>query len=681
MTKRALRWGAPAAAALLAACATGFGGQRGEPELGTFGIDLAERDASVAPGDDFYRYLNGQWLDTFEIPADKTNYGSFTVLADEADEQVRDIIEAAAETDAAPGEPEQLIGDLFASFMDEDAIEAAGLDPLRDGLDAIAAAETHEDILRVMARPDLASNGPVGVFVDVDSRQPDQHALYLTHGGLGLPDRDYYLSDAERFAALRTAYEEHIAAMLGLAGVDGAEAKAAGIVALETEIAGAHWERARRRDRDQTYNLMTLDELEEYAPGIDWRLALEESGIEGVDSAVVREKDAFPALAQIFADTPVDVWRDYLTFHVLSAHAQFLPAAFADEDFAFYGQTLSGQPEQRERWLRGVQLVNGTVGFAVGKIYVEEHFSPEAKDAMEQLVANLRAAFAERIQASEWMSEETQVEALDKLAAFTPKIGYPDEWETYEGLEIASNDLLGNIRRANEWGWNDMISDLGQPIDPHEWGMTPQTVNAYYSPNRNEIVFPAAILQPPFFDLNADDAVNYGGIGAVIGHEMGHGFDDQGRKSDGTGMLRDWWTEGDAERFEERAAMLGAQYATYEPIEGYTLNPELTMGENIGDLGGLNVALEAYRISLDGDAPPVIDGYTGEQRFFLAWAQVWRRKYRDEELINRISTDPHSPSEYRSNGVVRNMDAWYEAFGVGPDHALYLPPEERVRIW
>jgi len=672
-----------AASVLLGACATMPGSHvDAAPELGAWGIDLAQVDATVDPGDDFFRYVNGVWLDTFEIPADRTNYGSFTVLAERAEVQVRAIIEDAAAADAPSGSSEQKIGDLFNGFMDVDAIEAAGLDPIQDGLDDITAATTHDDVLRLFSRSDFRTGGFVGAFVGVDSKNTGFNITYMGQGRLGLPDRDYYLDENnERYTTIRAAYVEHMASMFTLAGIEGGADKAQAILALETRMAGAHWERARRRDRDQTYNQMSVDELMTYAPGVDWRMVLDASGLSGAESVVLREKDAIPQLAAIFADTPVATWRDYMTFNALSNYADFLPAAFDEENFAFFGNTLSGQPEQRDRWKRGVAVVNDNIGFEVGQVYVARHFSPEAKAEMELLVANLRTALSARIETLDWMTDETKVEAHAKLEAFTPKIGYPDVWEDYAALDILPGDIIGNIRRSQVWEWADNIAKLDQPVDDTEWGMTPQTVNAYYSPSRNEIVFPAAILQAPFFDLNADDAVNYGGIGAVIGHEIGHGFDDQGRKSDGDGMLRDWWTDADAAAFELKTDALGAQYGAYEPVEGYTLNPELTMGENLGDLGGMNMALEAYNLSLNGDDAEVLDGYSGEQRFFMAWAQVWRRKYREEELINRIATDPHSPSEYRTNGVVRNMAEWYEAFGVETDDELYLPEDERVSVW
>ncbi len=653
-----------------------------EAELGDWGVELDARNEEVDPGDDFYQYVNGDWLEETEIPSDKTNYGSFTVLADEAEEQVRAIIQDIAAEDAASGSVEQKVGDLYNSWMDEEAIEEAGLAPAQPDLDRIADIEDHEDVAVAMADPSLGVPAPWGGYVDIDAKDPDRYIFYIGQSGLGLPDRDYYLSDEQRFVDIREAYVAFMEEMFTLAGMENGAERAQNILDLETQMAEVSWERAKRRDRDLTYNLKTLEELQEYAPGYPWEVSFEEAGLGDQTEFVVREDTAVRDLAEIFADTPVDTWKDYLTFHYLENNANALPRAFDDANFAFYGNTLSGQPEQRERWKRGVSLVNGTLGEGVGKIYVDRHFPPEAKAQMEDLVANLRAAFRERLNnGTEWMSEDTKEEALAKLEAFTPKIAYPEEWETYEGLEVGADDLYGNLRQARVWGWNDMISKLGEPIDEGEWFMTPQTVNAYYSSTRNEIVFPAAILQPPFFDPAADPAVNYGGIGAVIGHEMGHGFDDQGSKSDGTGMLRDWWTDADRAAFEERTSALGGQYDEYSPIEGYNINGALTMGENIGDLGGLSIAHEAYLISLDGEDAPEIDGLTGDQRFFLAWGQVWRRLYREEELINRLKTDPHSPSQYRVNGVVRNMDSWYEAFNVTDDDDLFLPPEERVSIW
>ncbi len=650
--------------------------------FGEFGIDTAEMDPSVEPGDDFYRYVNGRWLDNTEIPADRTNYGVFTKLDEEAQEQVRDIIEEAAALDAPDGTPTQKVGDLYNSWMDAERVEELGLAPLQDDIDRLSALEDRDAVARAMGDPGLASSAIVGGYVDVDVKNTDRYVMYVTQAGLGLPNRDYYLEEGERFDEIREAYVAYIETLFTLAGIEGGADKAQAIMALESEMAEAHWTPAKRRDRDLTYNMVSVDELPGYAPGFPWTPFLEEAGLAGESEFVLRENDAIQAQARIFGETPLETWRDYLVFHLLDEHASYLPSAFDEASFNFFGRTLNGQPEQRDRWRRGVALIDGTLGEAVGRIYVDQHFPPEAKTQMQELVDNLQTAFLKRLdEGVEWMGPETKDEARAKLAAFTPKIGYPDVWETYDGLEIDPDDLIGNIESANEWAWNDELDKLGGPIDRNEWFMTPQTVNAYYNPEMNEIVFPAAILQPPFFDPNADPAVNYGAIGAVIGHEMGHGFDDQGRKSDGTGMLRDWWTPEDTQGFEERADKLGAQYAAYEPVPGYPLDPELTMGENLGDLGGLNIAYEAYHLSLNGEEPPVIDGYTGDQRFFMSWAQVWRRLYREEELINRVRTDPHSPSEYRCNGVVRNMDAWYAAFDVTEDDALYLPPEERVTVW
>jgi putative endopeptidase len=650
------------------------------PELGDFGVELADMDASVKPGDDFFRYVNGHWLNTFEIPADRTRYGSFTVLAERSEKQVKAIIEEAAAKTAAAGTAEQKIGDLFASYMDTKTIEAKGLSPIQSDLDKINAIKTHEDIAVLMSSPDLQVGGVFGGFVNIDSKQPDQYAFYIGHAGLGLPDRDYYLKDDQRFKDIRAAYVKHIANMFDLAGIENATAKADAIMALETKLAKDHWERKDRRNRDLTYNKMTMDELASFAPGYPWKRAAQTAGLD-VNSLIVQEKSAFPKLAKDFADTSVEDWKAYMAFNTLSGYAGQLPKVFDDESFAFYGTILRGQPEQRDRWKRGVRLVSGTLGEAIGQVYVKRYFPPESKVKMVALVENLRTALGQHIDSLEWMSPETKVEAHKKLAAFTPKIGYPDKWKDYSSMTIKRDDLVGNIRAGNLWAYNDNISKLGKPIDKSEWFMSPQTVNAYYSPTRNEIVFPAAILQAPFFDPNADPAVNYGGIGAVIGHEMGHGFDDQGRKSDGTGMLRDWWTKADAKAFDERAAKLGKQYDAFEPIEGHHVNGELTMGENIGDLGGINFAYTAYKLSLKGKQAPVIDGFSGDQRLFLSWGQIWRSKTRDEALINQLTTNPHSPGQYRANGVVRNVDAWYDAFDVQPGDAMYLAPEDRVKIW
>jgi len=649
------------------------------PELGAWGVETDNIDPAVDPGDDFYQYAGGKWIDTFEIPDEFSNYGAFTVLFERSETRVRKIIEDAANGSPAAGSIEEKIGDYFASFVDVDAINAKGLDPIAGDLARVAALETHEDVARIMADPELGARAFFGSWVDVDSKQPDRYIVYITQGGLGLPNRDYYLD--EKFADKRAKYKEYIAEMLGLASVDGAAEKAQAIYDVELRMAEVHWEPAKRRNRDLTYNLKTRDELNAFAPGVPWDAMLEASGLTAQNEYVVREDDAIQGLAAIFGDTPVATWRDYLQFHLLRSNAGILPSGFDEANFAFFGTEMRGTPKQRERWKRGVAAVNGSLGEAVGQVYVDRHFPADSKTQMEELVANLRVALDERLDTLPWMSEETKIAAHEKLEKFTPKIGYPEKWEDYADFNVVRGDAYGNSKSANRFGWNDQISKLGGPIDKTEWGMNPQRVNAYYSPNRNEIVFPAAILQAPFFDPSADAAVNYGGIGAVIGHEIGHGFDDQGRKSDGDGRLRDWWTEADAANFQKLADALGAQYASYEPIEGFPINPDLTMGENIGDIGGLAMAYHAYKLSLNGAEAPVIDGYTGDQRFFLAWAQVWKRKTREEALKNQIATDPHSPAQYRVNGVVRNMDAWYEAFEISEDDDLYLAPEDRVQIW
>jgi predicted metalloendopeptidase len=654
------------------------------PEIGRWGVETDHIDPDIDPGDDFYRYVNGKWLDSFEIPDEFSSYGSFTVLFERSEERVRKIIEDLAEANASGGsdaieEIEQKIGDFYASFVDVDAINAKGLDPIAEDLARIGALETHEDVARAMADPALGLSAFFGGYVDVDSKRPDRYVVYLTQSGLAMPNRNYYLED--QFADKRVKYREYIATMFSLASAANAQEKAQIIYDLELRMAEIHWDPAKRRNRDLTYNLKSREDLSAFAVGAPWAAMLEEMGLGMQEEFVLREDDAIQNLAALFAQTPVETWRAYLQFHLLRANAEILPAPFDDATFAFFGTELRGTLQQRERWKRGVAAVNGALGEAVGQVYVARHFPESSKAQMEALVANLRRALDERLDTLPWMSEQTKASAHEKLEKFTPKIAYPEKWKDYSDMKVTRGDAYGNAKRANAWYWRDEISKLGGPIDETEWGMTPQTVNAYYSATRNEIVFPAAILQAPFFDPHADAAVNYGAIGAVIGHEIGHGFDDQGRKSDGDGMLRDWWTNEDARAFEKLADALGAQYETYEPIEGFPVNPKLTMGENIGDLGGLAMAYHAYKLSLGGADAPVIDGLTGDQRFFIAWAQVWKRVVRDEQLKNQIATDPHSPARYRVNGVVRNMDAWYEAFNVTEGDALYLPPEERVQIW
>lgn len=650
-----------------------------KPELGAWGVEIDNIDPAVDPGDDFYQYAGGKWLDTFEIPEEFSSYGAFTVLVERSEERVRNIIENAAAGNAPKGSIEQKIGDFYASYLDVETINNNGLASIEADLARINAIETHEDAARLFADPGMNISFYTGAFIDVDAKQSDQYAVYFTQSGLGMPNRNYYFD--EKFADVRAKYKTFISDILDLAGVEEAETKADAIYELEKRLAEAHWEPAKRRNRDLTYNKMSREELKAFAPGGQWDIYLDANGLGDVETFIIREDDAIQKMAAVFADTPVALWRDYAFYHHIRNNADILPAAFDEASFEFYGKTLRGTPKQRERWKRGVSQINNVLGEAVGKVYVEKHFPPDAKAQMDQLVANLRAALDQRLDTLPWMSEETKIAAHQKLEKFTPKIGYPEKWQDYSDFEVVRGDAYGNQKKANAFYWKDELSKLGGPIDKTEWGMTPQQVNAYYSPTRNEIVFPAAILQAPFFDPNADPAVNYGGIGAVIGHEIGHGFDDQGRKSDGDGMLRDWWTEEDAANFQKLADALGAQYGEYEPVEGFKVNPELTMGENIGDIGGLAMAYHAYKLSLNGEEAPVIDGLTGDQRFFLAWAQVWKRKAREEAIKTQIATDPHSPARYRVNGVVRNMDAWYDAFNVTEEDALYLAPEERVQIW
>jgi putative endopeptidase len=675
----ALVLAAPAASAADAPAAAGQ--QANSARLGPFGVDLDGRDLSVKPGDDFFRFAGGTWMKNNPIPADRSSWNSFSVLREESDANVRAIIDELAATPNAKGSIEQKIADYYNAYVDTAGIEAKGLAPAQAGLASIAKAKTHADIAVLMARPDLSLGGPLGWGVGIDAKNPDRYIVTIGQGGLGLPDRDYYLRNDGKFPAQRQAYTAYLERILTLAGEKDAAAAAQSILALETEMAKLHWERAKLRNRDLTYNLKSKAELLALAPDFPWEAAFTAARVNGEQEFVVRQLDAVPQLATLFKATPVAAWKSLLRARYLNANAAVLPKAFDDAVFDFYGKTLSGQPEQRERWKRSVAAVNGALGEAVGQVYVQRHFPPQAKAEMVALVENLRKGYAKRIQGLDWMSADTKKVALEKLAAFRPKIGYPDVWEDYSALEVKPGDAFGNAVRARVWAYNDQVARLGKPTDREQWFMTPQTVNAYYNAQFNEIVFPAAILQPPFFDLHADPAVNYGAIGGVIGHEMGHGFDDQGAKSDAKGVLRSWWSEADVQSFQARTGALAQQYNGYKPLPDQAINGTLTLGENIGDLGGLQVAYEAYKLSLGGREAPVINGLTGDQRFFLGWAQVWRTLFREEALRQQLLTDPHSPGEYRVNGVVPNLDAWYAAFDVKPGDAMYIPPEKRVRIW
>ena len=583
---------------------------------------------------------------------------------------------------AHPGSEAQKVGDLYSSFMDEDHVNELGLAPIEDELAEVDAISNRDEL--IVALGQLGREGVEGLFtgfVNTDDKNSDAYIVYLGQGGLSLPDESYYRD--EKFEEIRKAFVVHVSRMLELAGIPEAEAKAEQIMELETRLAKNHWDRVQSRDATLTYNKKSPEELASLTPNFEWPRYFEAFGAEEMGDVIVAQPSYFEALAEALDEVPLDQWKTWLKWSVIHSYAHALNKALVDEHFDFYGKTLTGAQEIRPRWKRGVQIVETQLGEAVGKLYVEEHFPPEAKARMEELVANLIEAYRQGITGLDWMSEETKKKALEKLEAFNPKIGYPNEWRDYSSLEISADDLLGNIQRATAFEMDRNLNKLGQPVDRDEWFMTPQTVNAYYNPGMNEIVFPAAILRPPFFDMEADDAVNYGAIGAVIGHEVGHGFDDQGSKFDGLGNMSNWWTDSDREEFEGRANKLIEQYNSFEPAQlpGQTVNGALTIGENIGDLGGLTIAHRAYTISLDGEEPEVIDGLTGDQRFFMGWAQVWRTKYRDAELTRRLATDPHSPAEFRCNGVLRNMPEFYDAFGVKQGDGLYLPPEERVKIW
>jgi len=669
---------------------------------GQWGINLDNVKTDMNPGDDFYAYVNGKWLDTFEIPSDRTRYGSFTLLAEKSEQRVRKIIDELAAAKPDPATLEGKVAGIYNAYLDTAAIEAKGLSPVQSYLDRIQAMETREDLAEVFGANGFTA--PVGGWVDVDSKQTDQYIFYITQADLGMGDRDYYLVDKDENTELRTAYKAMLSSLLGAAGYDDADAAADKVIALETEIAKAHWDRAAGRNRNLTYNKVTKAELIALGGAFPTATLIDALDLGDQAAFVVRQVtptaeeiaenglDAdqlakvsgggVPGLFKVMQTAPMDQWKAYLTAHLLIDTSDVLPANIDDTVFDFYGKTLNGLEEQRERWKRGVDTVENSVGEAVGKVYAARYFPAENKAAMDQLVANLRVALSGNLESLDWMGAATKAEAEAKLNLFTPKIGYPEKFETYDSL-VVSDDAFANQMAVNTWAYQDMLSDLGQPIDRTEWGMLPQTVNAYYSPNRNEIVFPAAILQPPFFNLSADPAVNYGAIGGVIGHEIGHGFDDQGAKSDGTGMLRNWWTAADEANFKAKTGALVAQYNAFCPYDdGETcVNGALTLGENIGDLGGLSMAYKAYHLSLDGKEDKVIDGLTGDQRFFMSWAQVWRSKNREEAMRRQMLTDPHSPPNYRVNGIVRNFDAWYAAFGVTPDNALYLPPEQRIKIW
>jgi putative endopeptidase len=647
------------------------------------GIELEYMDKSVDPGDDFFMYMNGAWIDQTEIPADKASYGGFVILNDEAQEHVKTIIEDSATGDFAKGSDEQKVGDLYKSYMDWDSRNATGIEPLNAEIERIHAIGNHDDLAVYFASAiKRGIDSPIGLDQFADLKRPTHYGIYAFQSGLGLPDREFYFNTDKKSVEIRDKYIEHIVKMFELAGLpDGSEA-AATIMKLETRLADKNMKKEDTRNWAENYNKVPFDELSTLMPNFNWDGWLEEAEIDTElnQGLIVVTTDYIKALDDIIQETDIDTWKTYLTWVALNTRSQMLNEALDAQNFAFYGTVLSGTEEQQPMWRRSVNAVNGTLGEVVGRVYVDKYFPPEAKERMDELVGNLIKAYEVSIRDLDWMTDETKAQALDKLSKFKPKIGYPDVWREYD-FDVEADDLYGNLERAIQAEYKREADRQGGEVDRNEWGMTPQTVNAYYSPPMNEIVFPAAILQPPFFNMAADDAVNYGAIGAVIGHEIGHGFDDSGSTFDGDGVLRNWWTDEDREEFERRTAKLVEQYNQFQPFEDLNVNGEYTLGENIGDLGGVSIGLLAYKMSLNGEEPPVIDGFTGIQRVFLGYAQVWRNKYRDAALRNLIQTNPHAPSMYRANGAVRNVPEWYEAFNVTPDDDLYLPPEDRVKIW
>ncbi len=654
-----------------------------EPKVLASGIDRSGFDESVRPQDDLFEYVNGGWLATVEIPADKSRYGTFDALADKAEEDVRVLVEEVSrQENVEPGSAAQKIRDFYNSFMDEAAADSKGVEPISADLARIDAATTHADIIRLFAT--LGRDGvtsPIGGFIFSDFQDANTNVVYLGQAGLTLPDRDYYLKDDEQYVKGRELMQQYAQTLFELAGLEGADSIGKRMLALETRLAGVQWTREENRDRVKQYNPKSLEQLNELAPGIDWAAYFEASLLPEREAYIVMQPDFFTAAAAIINETDVATWQDYLRYQTLNAYAPLLGTAYADANFEMFGKGLRGAEEQRPRWKRAIALLNNSMGELLGQLYVEKHFNADAKARMQVLIDNLIEAYRQSITELDWMSDETKQQALEKLSKFNSKIGYPDQWRDYSALEVINGDLVGNVKRATAFEYQRQVNKLDRPVDKSEWLMTPQTVNAYYLPMWNEIVFPASILQPPYFDMAADDAVNYGAIGAIIGHEIGHGFDDSGRRFDGDGNLRDWWTEEDNARFEERKQKLAAQYSSYEVIDGITINGEFTSGENIGDLGGLSIAYKAYQLSLAGEEAPVIDGWTGNQRFFLGWAQGWREIRRPEEEKRLLTIDSHSPPRVRANGTVVNVPGFYSAFDVREGDALYLPPEERVKIW
>lgn len=647
------------------------------------GINLENMNKDVRPQDNFYQYVNGDWVNKTQIPADKTAIGAFYQLRDNADDDVKVIIESlAAKEHLVAGSDEQKVGDLFKSYMDQTTRNQLGLTPIESILTEITNIKNTSQLIEFFGKNQSKGiTSPMYIYINVDAKSSSEYAAHIWQGGLALPDRDYYINDDDRFKTIRSEYLTHIENIYKIAGLaDGANA-AKVILDIETQMANVHWTKVQSRDSVKRYNKFATEELTSLTRNIDWQTYLKAQGVNSQEHIIINQPEFIQGFGEILTNTSLSDWQTYLTFHTISSYASYLTEEIDNENFDFFSKKLNGLQEQKAQWKRGVKLVNSVLGEVIGKVYVSKHFAPEAKSRMSSLVENLRTAYGKSIDELTWMSDETKIQAHKKLAVFKPKIGYPDQWEDYSDLAIKSNDLIGNIISAGLLEHKKEVAKLGGPIHTWEWGMTPQTVNAYYNPTVNEIVFPAAILQPPFFNMTADDAVNYGGIGAVIGHEMGHGFDDQGSRYDDKGNLRDWWTKQDLAEFTRRGENLVAQYSNYEVLDGLHINGELTLGENIGDLSGLTIAYKAYKASLNGKEASIIDGLTGDQRFFLGFTQIWRSKKVEKTLRNNIATDPHSPGEYRAIGALSNMDEFYKAYNVQPGDAMYIEPEKRVRIW
>jgi putative endopeptidase len=649
------------------------------PRMGSWGFDLSGRDTTTAPGQDFFQYANGGYEKKLVIPADRVSFGAFDALAVLSQERLHVLLDKASADRAATGDQAK-VGALYRSFMDEAKVNALGAKPMAADLAAIRAEKTKADAAKAMGRSQRVFGGSIfGASVQVDGKDPDHYAVYLNQAGLNLPDRDYYLETS--FAKQKAAYEAYVTRMLTLMRWPNPAASAKAVVAFETDIAKASWTKVEQRDDNKMYNPAETAKLAALAPGFDWAAFMGGAGLSKVSHVVVQEQTAFPKIAAIYAKAPLATIKAWQAVSLADQAAPYLSKPFVDARFDFRGKAMSGQQQQRPRWKRGVTLVDGQIGEALGRVYVEAYFPPEAKAKALALVGDIRTAMQGRIERLDWMSPATKQKALEKLAAFTVKIGYPDKWRDYSKLTVKEDDLYGNVNRATTFDWDFRVGRLGGPVDRSEWGITPPTINAYYNASGNEIVFPAAILQPPFFDPDGDPAVNYGAIGGVIGHESTHGFDDQGRLYDGTGRLTDWWTPQDARKFAAEAAKLGKQYSAFEVLPGAKINGDLTMGENIADLGGLLLALDAYHASLHGRPAPILDGLTGDQRVFLGWAQVWRGKTRDDALRQQLVSDPHSPERARVDIPMRNVDAFYTAFGIKPGDPMYIAPADRVRIW